>query len=232
MADITATLLAASGDAVDRTVYTTASQSPSADNLVLLHVMGQVASGTSALSSVVGNGLTWVLVDTRVISVFTTSVYRAMGAAPSSGTVALTFSAEQTAASWVFVEFDNVDTGGSDGADAVVQASNTRDTTGTVITHTLSAFADAANATYGANWSNAGTGTFTEGTGFTKIKEQLIAIQLGTGIEFRKDNDTSVDMTWDLTGDQTLIGVEIRNASAPLSTGGTSGSRGKMGFMF
>jgi len=120
-----------------------------------------------------------------------------------------------------------VDTGGVDGADAVVQALTDRSDSDTSMLVTLSAFGDAKNATVGC-FSVVGANTWTEGTGFTDVAQ--LSGDLSSQMEFRLDNDTTVDAT--ISGSaSTIAGIalELKFAEPP-ATGG--GAHGRLGFAF
>src|SRR5262245_43527874 len=105
------------------TQYSTSSISPGVGRLVLAFVMnsGQVGQ-TAAVPTVLGNGLTWVLADTTVILTAPDrrlSVFRAMGTTPIPGVVTFGFGGvQQLGCAWTIVEYDDVDTSGSNGDEA------------------------------------------------------------------------------------------------------------------
>ena len=216
---ITTALLTASFDDVNASSFTTASITPSANLLVLAKVFTQNGVGINT-PTLTGNGLTWVKIleirdtgDSQVLAIF-----RAMGASPSAGQVTIDCGG-QTAIGcyWSISEFAGIDTSGTDGSGAIVQSASARseDTTDTGITVTLGAFGSANNATYGAI-RNSGV-TVAPGTGFTEISET-------TGdsgwleVEWRADNDTSVDWSWASTlSSKIAVGIEIKAAVTDLS---------------
>ena len=136
-------------DGTDAITYSTTSQSPAANSLVLAAVLNCKATtpDTPVLS---GNGLTWVVVG--VSTVFGSSsrltLFRAMGAAPTPGVVTATFGgATQIGCSIACVEFKNVKTTGTNGSGAVQQVSQNGST---------SANPNTALAAFNANGRNSG----------------------------------------------------------------------------
>lgn len=217
-------------DTTDRTVYTTASVSPTANNLLLLWV-GSLNADTGAASpepTVVGNGVTWVKVGTQSFDTNNKqrgTLFRAMGGSPSSGTIAITFSENQNWIGWILSEFANVDTGGSNGADAVVQSVLGTDTSATSLLITLAAFGNVNNATYGGIAHGALT---TPGSGFIEIADN----GGGGQSQWKSDNDTSVDWSGWTARDVGGVAIEIKNV-VQASTGATAGARGaRTGFTF
>ncbi len=224
---ITATALTGNSDETDLTVYTTASIAPTADNLVLMLIGGQ-AGGGSTITSVVGNGLTYTLIDSVELATNRKIyLYRAMASSPSSGTVVITFAQEQVRATWSIAEFANVDTSGTHGSGAIVQNVNAGGT-GTAALVTLASFSSAANATYGSFVGDMVAGTWSsEGTGFTALHFDLGNGDIASLTEWRNDNDTTVTATADTSRPWHGIAVEIKAAATTIS-----GAHGKMGFMF
>jgi len=134
------TNLTAGTDTTDDSDSITASITPSANKLILLTVSSRADAVQPTISSISGNGLTWVEIGHSDYdasgsrrSIF---LYRAMGASPSSGAVTITWGGTQTAKAWVIDEISGVDTSGTNGSGAIVQfkASNA---TGTSLTITL-----------------------------------------------------------------------------------------------
>ncbi len=214
---ITSNLLTSDGDNDNLTVYTTISVAPASNELLLLAVISAKSGGGEVPDSVTGNGLTWVQIAT-VLNNKRVTLYRAMGASPSSGVLTITFPSEQTGCMWNLSEYGtDIDTTGSNGSGATGSdaniVTNTADSV-TALTVTLAAFSDAGNATFGA-FGTPAQATFTEGTGFTLIaKKNQSAPGISNISEFRNDNDTSVDVTIDTTTDLAGIAVELFAASA------------------
>lgn len=231
MADIAGSLLEDDTDLVDRTIYTTGTVTATANRLVLLNLSIQHGSTVGTVSSVTGGGLTWVEVNTQGMNTVASpvkrvTVFRALGDSPSSGVLTVTLSKEHTNCQWAITEYTNIDTGGENGANAIVQsvASGVDDQT-TSWSITLAAFADSANATFGG-FTTSGAGTITAGSGFARLGTT-------TFVEWKKENDTSVDFTF-ATSNAELggIAIEIRNASAPLTLTSAAGTSGHLGMMF
>lgn len=200
---ITKTDLTSNTSTTNATTYTTASISPGANKIVFLAVASGLFSGAPAApSSIVGNGLTWVQVATiqNPTTNFRLTLFRAMGASPSAGTVAINFGATQEGCAWSIFELDKVATSGSNGADAVVQVVTNTATTVTSLTVTLSAFSSTDNATVGVFLSYDGpfAQTITPGSGFTQIHQQTISHDFNNAkimTDWRDTNDTTVDAT-------------------------------------
>ncbi len=229
MAAITATVLTNAVEGADQSSYATASISPSNNELIIATVKNILSTGSLNTPTCTGNGLTWVQIGhvkygTAGTPLFAITVFRAMGASPSSGAVTFDFDSQtQDVAVWSVVEYDNVDTGGTNGSGAIVQAVNGTPTdTQTSYSVTLAAFSDVNNATVGLIGDNTTTGIIV-GSGFA---EQ--SYDEGLQGQFRNDNDTSVDWTKD-SGHAGGVAVEIKNATQASTA---SGAHGKMGFMF
>ena len=201
----------------DATSYSTASITPSADQLILAAVTSSAASGIAA-PTVTGNGLTWVQVASIALTdgFRMVTVFRSMGAAPSAGAVTFDFGATtQVRCLWAISEFASVDTTGTNGSGAVVQSATNTAASGNPATATLAAFGSTDNATYGA-WAGSfnQTAAQTAGTGFTKIHDvDPTTENQSLGTEWRNDNDTTVNATWTDSAASGTIGVEIKFSS-------------------
>ena len=199
---------------------TTASITPGANALILAAVVG--ATTSDPVFTLTGNGLTWVSIDTVVITgPRVLNLFRALGASPSAGGVSI--NAHDTNVSglgWSIAQFDGVDTGGTNGAGAIVQFADGAFGSGHSVTVTLSAFGDAGNATYGCFGMRDPVGSPTAGTGFTGI-HALSAGGMELTSEWRADNDTTVDYSWDPAFDTQSggIAIEIKAASGGAPTG-------------
>ncbi|MBI2011079.1 MAG: IPT/TIG domain-containing protein [Candidatus Colwellbacteria bacterium] len=214
-AAVTVTGLTSAYDGVNRTSYSTASITPSANKLILVSL---VTRGGTVNPTVSGNGLTWdtVKIEGEGLNM-ALWVFRSMGASPSTGSITFNFGAEtQSAAAWSVDEFSNMDTGGTNGSGAIVQSvGNT--VTGTSITVTLAAFSDVNNATFGAVVHNRNE-AHTQGDGFTKVSDVSGASpDQALMAEFKGTNDTSVDASWVTSGSARGIGIEIK-AAVPAPT--------------
>src|SRR5574343_915867 len=93
---ITASNLTSGSDTTNATSYVTASVTPAANALLLLHVLMSRAGASPPTPTVTGAGLTWVLV--RRTADFTVgaatgavAVFRALGSSPSSGALTIDF---------------------------------------------------------------------------------------------------------------------------------------------
>ena len=216
-ADITATSLTAGSDDTNATVYTTASISPTANRLVLVHVFG-LSTGATTTPTIAGNGMNWVEVDDGAAGASWRSwIFRSASSTPATGAITFTFASTQNRAAWNVVEFANMDTSGTDGSGAIIQsASSSKESGANVLTTTLGTFSNSANATFGGIAANAtGITDVTPGTGFTTVNSSTPVEDSMSHTEFKTTNDTTVDWSWDGTSGGTASGiaVEIKNAT-------------------
>jgi hypothetical protein len=206
--------------------YATTSKSPTANRLQLIAVASARASGSIATPTVSGCNLTWVQVATQTYfgSLCRITLFRAMGASPTTGVLTIDFGGQtQDGASWQWCEVPNTDTGGADGSAAVVQSAvnNGSSTTPSV---TLAAFADADNGTIGFFASRDNVGTWAVGTGFTQIGSAAGNYPRSLS-EYNVGNDTTVDAGLTTgTPDFGAIAVEIKAADTALLNEGTDGA--------
>jgi len=195
-----AALTADAGSTTNDTSFTTASITPTANNLVLAWVTNTKGT-TPDTPTLSGNGLTWVQVATVTWGTIAaptarTTLFRAMGAAPSAGAVTISFGAtnNQTGCAWSIIMFSGVVTSGTNGSDAVVQSLTNRIDASTALTITLAALGDAANASAG---------------GFSNMKNQDTSITAGEGYTISagasyNSPKTSIRSEWQTTGSTTV----------------------------
>jgi hypothetical protein len=221
---VTFTNLTAANDTVDRTTYTTASISPTGDRLVLLTINAfrNTGSAQPVLSSVSGGGMTtWTPVrpqdvDTAGTDRATMWVYRAMQPSPGTGTISIAFSgANLSAVSWsVDQSSADVDTGGSNGADAIVAANIVGDTAtaaGTTTSVNYAQAVDSANSCFAATgWQ--GNAGHTPRTNWTELSD-VGGGSCGLGTQYRAAPDTAASSTFP-NSRWGIVALEIKAASA------------------
>ena len=216
MPAITAASLGTDQDETDASSYAI-NITPSANKLILAMILTNQNSSLNTPTAS-GNGLTWVEVATTTDgdSRNRLTMFRAMGASPTSGLLTFDFAGNTQSREVIsVVEFTGMDTTGTNGSGAVVQSATNGATTGTSLTVTLSAFADATNATFGVLMVNDNPATtITEGTGFTEVNENKLNEIWAIHTEFKDTNDTTVDWTWTGGGFNQGIAVEIKAAAA------------------
>lgn len=211
------------GGTTAATSGTTASVSPSSNNLLLLSVCSRVAGGTPNQPTITGNGVTWVLVnsaDTGGTNHKKLFVFRGMAVSPSSGTVVIDYAGQtQSGINWTVDQFSGTDTTGTNGSGAIVQSTTNVDTTGlsTTFTVTLAAFSNASNATFGAVEMDTYVATVSPGSGFTQLGTNNAegSTNLGIFTEWTSANDTTVDITDGAASSFTGVAIEIK---APTTT--------------
>ncbi len=175
------------------------------------------------IGSVTGNGLTWANINRQCFSsagapVHTVELWRTMGASPSTGTVDFGFGGStQLNAAWAVIECTSPDTSGSNGSGAIVQSATNLVEPGTSLTVTLGAFGDAGNATLGV-FGLATNQAVTPGTGFTELAEEQNSEGITLQVQWRNDNDTSVDASWSSI-DAGGVAIEIKAAASADTAG-------------
>jgi hypothetical protein len=163
-----------------------------------------------------GNSLTWVQIATDVNGNNRGTLFRARGTA-TSGTVTIDYGGQTiTDCSWTFISVDGAATTGTNGSGAIIQSATTNFSAQTSGTVTLSAFANAANATFGGFAINNNV-TITAGSGFTIVNQPGISSSRAA-IEWKTANDTSVDATW-TSSTGAAVAVEIAPAAASVTGG-------------
>jgi hypothetical protein len=226
---IAASIKAQSRDQVDRNSYSTAAVSFASNALALCFVEIAIGSGTApAITSIAGGGMTtWTLVAEAGTG-RRLSCYRALQASPGSA-AAITFDLDATAAlaHWSVWEVTGVATGGTNGANAIVQNDPDAGTSNTTNAGTtLAAFGSANNrpivvVTMNANEDIGGeagyttVGTTAKGSGPTS----------GINGQFKSDGtDTTPRMTWTTSTVYRSIALELAAASTGYTLTAAQGS--------
>lgn len=193
-----AVLLASGGSTnAAQSNFTTASITPSANKLILLAVEYYTDNANATITSVTGNGLTWVPVANtfNYLGYNRLALFRALSASPTAGPVTINFSASNVyTVAFAINEFGNVNISGVNGSGAIVQSA-TNSTDGNVrLTVTLGAFSGSSNATFGAFGS---ARAVTPGSGFTELSDYTAVgwnRDSNVQTQWRNDNDMSVDV--------------------------------------
>ena len=227
LAAVSATELAGGGAAGSNIkTATTSSIAPGANRLILAWIVN-TNNQTPDLPTLSGNGLTWVVASTAVWNagkptfLDRITLFRAMGASPTAGSVTISFSSGQESIAWSIVEFSGVDTSGTNGSGAVVQtATGTDDAAGpSGLTITLPSAIGSGNATAGG-LGNAGAAaaSISPGAGYTAFSEvYLSGPQSDLRAEWRADGSATVNATQSGSFPMGGIAVEIRAAGAALA---------------
>jgi hypothetical protein len=209
-------LLTFGGSTTDGQTFSTAAITPGANTLLLAAVFFN-PTGTVPEPTLTGCGLTWVLVDNTLNgnNIREGMIYRAMGPAPSSGAVTIDFGAANVAAAleWFVVQYEGVDTSGSNGSGAIVQSANGRPTATVAPSQAFPNAVNAANEAFGL----VGCATAqaqTPGSGWTQIAFGSQATPaIGASIETSNPPQQNVSATWATSTNGFLVGVEIRPGS-------------------
>lgn len=224
---IAATALVGNADAANATSYATASITPTANRLVLAAIgSSQGGSGATAVPTLSGNGVTWVQVATVQSGDASTgrrvTLFRARHASPSAGAVTIDFGGvAQTRCAWSIVEWSDIDTSGTNGSGAIVQAVTAFALTGTAGTATLAAFGDATNnAAYSAITTSGGASNpITPEGGYTELHQvqpTAEAQRLETMWQLG-GADLTPAPSWAVSLEWAQIAVEIKAASSAVT---------------
>lgn len=213
---ITVNHLTAGGSTTNTNSYATASITPGANRLVLAVV--STKSPDAPTVTLTGNGLTWVEVASISTggTVAQVQVFRAMGASPSAGAITISDSVSVNGCAWHIVEFDGVDTGGTNGSAAVVQSKTGNGNAGSGSVTLDNAFGSADNATYGGVHHAANEG-ITAGSGFSVVGATFgghTNPANSAAAEWQAGNDSTIDASWSTSSQWAIIGAEIKAAAA------------------
>ena len=219
-ATITHTLLTSGGNIVNQKIYATAAISPGPNTLVTIAVLNQRSYGAIS-ATISGGGMpAWEQVasvdfDTLGFPLRRMTIFRAMSASPGSGPITITFGGNVSNCQWIVSQWDGVETGGVNGAGAIVQTGSNRADEVNGLAVTLGTFGNANNVAYGVFGVNKNVPAITPGAGFTKIDEQPSGENTpGDLLAEWMANNNVITATWtNLRGG--ALGVEIRAKTGP-----------------
>lgn len=235
---ISAANLTNNGSDTDATSYATASVSPTANLLELLAVHNGDAATPPPTPTVTGCNLTWVQVATVLfgddLAVHRRlTLFRAMGASPTTGALTIDFAgATEAGCAWSLDEFTNADTSGTNGSGAIVQSPTNKSATSGVssLTVTLSTYGDATNRGYSV-FCHVTSEATTPRTNWTELADKSGLVSPNTGLETQWSNvaadEATASASWATSSRCGGIAVEIKaaiagqialNASAVVST--------------
>ena len=206
-------------DAADQTSYAFAVGSIPDGEMAYALVVNTKGSApdTPTLS---GHGVTWTQVATIAASNNDrTTLFRAVGTFTSGNITADFAGATQTACHLHVISISGADTGGTNGANSVVQSDTETGSSGNGQQADLSAFADATNnGCIVAGTVNANDADFDVEAGFTALSE-LVGGSRRSIIGFRTGEDTSPGLVWSTTSrTYTIVCAEIAIAGGGAET--------------
>jgi hypothetical protein len=177
VATITQTLLTAGTNTVNQRIYPTAAFAPPPNTLITVAVLGHSALGTPPIPTLSGGGMAaWDVVATvtfdGTVPLRRLTIFRAMSAAPGSGSLTITSSMTLAHTQWIVSQWDGAETSGVNGAGAIAQAGSTSGNAVSGLTVALGPFGNANNLGYGAFGVRSTVAAVTPGAGFTEISEQ------------------------------------------------------------
>jgi len=214
------TLLTAGNSTVNQKVCTTASIAPAANALVTVAVLGHHGPTASASPTLTGGGMAaWTRVATVTFDDLTAarkrvSIYRALSPSPGSGPLKITFGSAQANCQWIVSQWRGVETSGSNGANAIVQAGSARANSVSGMVVRLGAFADSRNVAYGVFGVRKTTAGVTPGAGFTEIAERASGETPPSDLQAEwSAGDNTIDAKWSSLRAAGL-GLEIKVARA------------------
>lgn len=207
------------GNSAAASSVNTASITPSANALVLVTVSN--GSSSDVQPTISGCSLTFVAITSFENNQNRFTVFRALGASPTTGALTIDFagnSQDQTLV-WAVDQATGVNKTGTNGSGAIVQSVGAAsiDTNVSSITETLAALASPNNAAWGGITSFLGSGSvFTSGGSFTQLSSQ--GRQQDTG--WNQNTEWAINQTavnWTLSahiGTARAIALEIAAPAA------------------
>src|SRR5262249_43941997 len=161
-----------------------------------------------------GNGLNWVQIATLRVTAAPNrrlTCFRTMGAMPSTGAITFDFGGQQqSVCAWSVFEYDNVDTTGTEGAGAVVQAKESS-VSGSALSISLDPLADAVNSTVVGGLVRDGSQPVVPGEGCAEIDQQAVNVG-GLQTQDRIGSGSTINWSWSGSNHAAAIALEIKTA--------------------
>jgi len=214
---ITARQIITNSDGTDANSYNTASVSLLPQKLYLLAVSSRRVGGIYE-PTVTGASRTWTKVATKTFidGDGRITLFRSLADSSNSGALTIDFAGQtQLRCGWSLSEFSNVDTSGTNGANAIVQhAENNGADPLSSLSISLSPFGSTLNATYGSIFVIDIASTISAGSGFSELGQSAVEI-LNVQSQWKNTNDTTVDWSWTTGAGVEMaagIAVELKHA--------------------
>ena len=216
---ITITALAGATSTSSATATLSAYPAITAANLTLVRVTAYRVLGSIADPTISGGGVSWTTYGDGTTSCNSTwisdtarqKIWRRTSGTPDGSDITVTFGTSCDSIAIALIDGLNANTG------AAVQVTALATGTGTAPLATLGAFGSSANATLGICDARTGTNVFTAGTGFTRILNQAPGGTLRCAVEWRNDNDTTVDGTLSSGNSWAMRAIELQDVSATVA---------------
>lgn len=202
--------------------YATASITTVASRLYTAAIFNTRGSADPDLPTLTSTGLTWVNIATTgscfgaVTVRGRISMYRAMSTGGTS-VVTIATTNTNTACAWSILEWDGVDTGGTNGSLAIDQSIAGTSAATTTLTLTLGSALEANSAGYGCYCTNAST-TFSPEATYTELPAAELnnvtpSVTFGAMYKLLS-TDTTLTGTVGASGELGGVAVEIKEAAA------------------
>jgi hypothetical protein len=141
------------------------------------------------------------------------TIFRALSTAPSSGPITITFSGSVSNVQWIVSQWDGVETGGTNGSGAIVQAGTARSDGASSLAASLAPFVAANDVAYAAVGVAQNGPTVTPASGFTEIAEQSSGESSALQGEWATNQNT-VGASWATLTKAGVLAVEIKAGNA------------------
>ncbi len=222
-------LLAAKAAAIhsssDASSYAFAPVTASNNRLYVVFVSTSITTGTApSATSVSGAGLAFTEIGTPGGLLYSGTpglrriqAWRALvGSGAGTGSIAISLDGTSTGMDAALLEFDGVDTSGTNGSGAVAQSATNQATSATALTVTLSAFASVGNRPV-AFFNHRVAEATTEESGYTELDEgSHSSPTAGAECEWHASTaDTTPSASWLTNAAAGGFAIEVRAASGP-----------------
>jgi len=223
MANVTPTVLTSGMAGATGNSFNTASIAPTANRLITVAVYNRKSTANPNTPTITGASMTWTQVVTQQHrddnAKFT--IFRALSASPGSGVLTIDFASEtQQMCHWSITSWENIDIGGTNGANACPQgigvdnANSTSSMTGTL----GSAITSSESATYGGMGLVDAITDISPGDSETELVDQNNNVTFDWKTAFQWKQGTDNAMAWSYTsGGNNPVGAFVEVKTSPSS---------------
>lgn len=197
--------------------YATGAVTASANKLITIAIMESRASAATQTPAVTGFGKTFVSVGNITFNSTATprsriSIFRTLIASSFNGAVTIVFANSHDGIAWALREWDGVDTGGVDGANAVVQFATDRANGSSPHTVALPSLV-AGNATYAAIGKDTTTAVTASGT-YSALTTQNMTAPTHQLFDMWDVNGSTPAEATSSGADWGIIAIEIKSSAS------------------
>ena len=209
---ITYTAHTSGSSSTDGTTFTTAAVTPGNNALMYVAVLSMRTTSGVESPTVTGTGITYDLVTYKDVQSGTQrlSIYRAMVSSGTASAISIVHTVSHESCAWAVLQYNNVNTSGTNGSGAIVQWASSGTASGTSLEVALSALEESGNRTVVAVGLSTNA-SVTPSASFTERTDNAVASNNGT-LETQDASAEQGCFTTFSSAAAAMIAIEVRSA--------------------